>query len=631
MIIPGEKQGHSWLEDHLYFSNHEIKEIRMKHRILVGVVFNLVITNSFAVNIEDIDGALKTKISSHCELELENARYASDLLSSPTLFSNISISPEQSPKSGQRESLLLTNKVGLKYRISDYREAQLLRQFAESECQYFKYNMLRESYLNAFYPINEVNALNAKRNVIQLKLEELKTTVKGIEEKFKVQNATLQQLFGWQHIVFKLQQKIIEIDEKLEKLTQVLSNGSLYGNFSLVRNAGIQNIIKESELWQMKRTSVRRELSRPNRWDVGLSGGYQYRDVEMPVRVPAFLEVNLEYKLGYVVNREYRFNKVSSNYVSAHTNEITQKIQNKQLNESLDLSSYSRQYKLLKLRREKIENQSDLISTETNIKYDELEQKLLLEKITLDADFAYFKSKLNGSILLSDNNENNILAGLSEELSNSSNSSITPNNSRDLEGLYTGTPIELRTSNGIQTLYITNGSITPNEIIEKWTINSNTLRAHSTKVGSQFVKLEFSANSLNKEVVPLDSGEERRQIGIFMRAKNQCNLLYVMLRFEGEKINTVVQKKTNENQSTHSECGSNGYETLKPKHQELTNAITYGKPYILNAVIEKSQLSVYLDKTLVWFGGVDLSDLPLIGYAGIRADNIEMDFNFIER
>ena len=76
---------------------------------------------------------------------------------------------------------------------------------------------------------------------------------------------------------------------------------------------------------------------------------------------------------------------------------------------------------------------------------------------------------------------------------------------------------------------------------------------HATRV-----TLRFRLRGPSETTKPLGSGAIRRQIGLKLRAKDPCNLVYVMWRDQPAPV-IVVSVKRNPGEHTSAECGNRGY------------------------------------------------------------------------
>lgn len=185
---------------------------------------------------------------------------------------------------------------------------------------------------------------------------------------------------------------------------------------------------------------------------------------------------------------------------------------------------------------------------------------------------------------------------------------------------------------------------------------SPTMRMHATIPSPQKISLAFRYKGSVSAPTPLAGGDVRNQLGVFLLGKDQCNLLYVMLRFpepasgesklkskatgstgsEKSKVNLVVQTKINPRQSTHQECGNRGYNAVKPRLRvDLdASALTDGRIHVLTASAKsRNQLEVTLDERVVWTGDLprefaERLDKP--GLIGVRSDNATFEFEASE-
>jgi hypothetical protein len=168
------------------------------------------------------------------------------------------------------------------------------------------------------------------------------------------------------------------------------------------------------------------------------------------------------------------------------------------------------------------------------------------------------------------------------------------------------------------------------------TIDGPEVRATERAKTAKAARLVFTYHGPSKEESKLASGQVARQIGLKLRAKNTCNLLYVMWKLD-DKERVAVSVKRNPGQSTHKECGANGYVNIKPAFQERPEKFPSakdGKSHILEAEVSKSnaknyELVVKADGNVVWKGPIEVTLLDDIdGPAGFRSDNGRFTFKF---
>lgn len=126
---------------------------------------------------------------------------------------------------------------------------------------------------------------------------------------------------------------------------------------------------------------------------------------------------------------------------------------------------------------------------------------------------------------------------------------------------------------------------------------------------------------------PLRSGEIRRQFGLKLRAANGCNLIYATWRIE-PKSELVISTKLNPGKSTSAECGTHGYQNLKPTHASKAPRLKEGEAHTLRGEIEGSTLRVYIDNKLAWEGLLNAEAQKLEGPSGVRSDNGRFAFEF---
>ncbi|NTX38964.1 hypothetical protein HUA78_31415 [Myxococcus sp. CA033] len=136
-------------------------------------------------------------------------------------------------------------------------------------------------------------------------------------------------------------------------------------------------------------------------------------------------------------------------------------------------------------------------------------------------------------------------------------------------------------------------------------------------------ELRFSLRGSSSEQRALQSGEQRQQVGLKLRARDGCNVLYVMWRF-APKADVVVNYKRNPDQHHSSDCGNRGYVTVRPFRRSAVSAPSKGEEHALRAELAGVTLRVWADDSLVWEGDLPPEALALDGPVGLRSDNVRL-------
>lgn len=153
---------------------------------------------------------------------------------------------------------------------------------------------------------------------------------------------------------------------------------------------------------------------------------------------------------------------------------------------------------------------------------------------------------------------------------------------------------------------------------------SSKMRAQAEGGSGDEAELEFVYLGPTEEVAPLASGRVRRQLGLKLRAKDSCNVLYVMWRIEpGPDL--VVSLKSNPGKTRHAECGSAGYRTIRPRHRGQVPRLQVGARHVMRARLEGNALRAWIDGDLAWEG--EVSGLDFDGPVGVRSDNVRFAFS----
>jgi hypothetical protein len=138
--------------------------------------------------------------------------------------------------------------------------------------------------------------------------------------------------------------------------------------------------------------------------------------------------------------------------------------------------------------------------------------------------------------------------------------------------------------------------------------------------------LSFRYRMPSEKELPLASGGIVRQIGLKLRTKNTCNLLYVMWRICPDEYIFVTLKR-NPGESMHRQCRASGYQTiaiipLSSLQITAKDNKIHTVSASLNLQVNAYRLSVIVDDHKLWSGTIDLDLLNDInGPAGFRSDN----------
>lgn len=138
------------------------------------------------------------------------------------------------------------------------------------------------------------------------------------------------------------------------------------------------------------------------------------------------------------------------------------------------------------------------------------------------------------------------------------------------------------------------------------------------------VRLDFTYLGPSQGSAPLASGELRRQIGVKLRARDTCNVVYVMWHI-APTSGIFVETKLNPQARTHVECRDRGYARVRPIREASVAPIRAGKGRSLSAVLDGRVLRVLVDGSLAWEGLLPEEVLGMRGPAGLRSDNGEFD------
>jgi hypothetical protein len=152
-----------------------------------------------------------------------------------------------------------------------------------------------------------------------------------------------------------------------------------------------------------------------------------------------------------------------------------------------------------------------------------------------------------------------------------------------------------------------------------------TFRAVAPGHAGDAAALRVRVSGRTEHMRALASGQERRQVGLKLRAQDGCNVVYVMWRLD-PKPKLDVSVKRNPGARTAKECGADGYTKVKPMlpAKRLPDLVD-GGDHTLRAEIQGSALVAWVDETEVWRGVLPASAEGLVGPAGVRSDNLAIE------
>jgi len=148
-----------------------------------------------------------------------------------------------------------------------------------------------------------------------------------------------------------------------------------------------------------------------------------------------------------------------------------------------------------------------------------------------------------------------------------------------------------------------------------------TFRAVVPGYGGDAASIRFVARGPTVQTRALASGEDRRQLGLKLRAQDGCNLVYVMWR-TSPKPKLEVSIKRNPGARTSRDCGARGYTRIKPDAVGVLPALAYDARHELRAEISGDTLVAWIDDQVMWRGTLPAEARELSGPAGLRSDNL---------
>ncbi len=150
------------------------------------------------------------------------------------------------------------------------------------------------------------------------------------------------------------------------------------------------------------------------------------------------------------------------------------------------------------------------------------------------------------------------------------------------------------------------------------------MRAYLNESTPQAIQAHFTYLGQTANPFRLGSGTIRTQFGFKLHAQD-ADLVYAMWRIEPES-QLVVSIKSNPGQHTSAQCGSQGYQNIKPARSKPVPVLRPGETHWFRAQINGSEMTVFVDNSPIWEGSIPPLALGFNGPVGIRSDNARMQF-----
>lgn len=155
-------------------------------------------------------------------------------------------------------------------------------------------------------------------------------------------------------------------------------------------------------------------------------------------------------------------------------------------------------------------------------------------------------------------------------------------------------------------------------------VTQPTARAFARDTSGDAAALTFVYRGATEHERALASGDDRRQLGLKLRAANGCNLVYVMWRLD-PRPQLDISVKYNPGMTTHENCGASGYKKVTRAEHGSVPRLVIGERHTLRAEIDGDELTVWIDERPAWRGTLPGQARRLSGPAGLRSDNLAFD------
>lgn len=166
--------------------------------------------------------------------------------------------------------------------------------------------------------------------------------------------------------------------------------------------------------------------------------------------------------------------------------------------------------------------------------------------------------------------------------------------------------------------------LTRGELAKGASIEVPTMRGYALGAGGDAAQLVFTYRGESPGSRALASGDVRRQIGLKLRAQDGCNVIYVMWRLD-PRPKLDVSVKLNPGQTTHEQCGADGYTKVRTRTKYFVPAFEHGSTHTLRAEITGDEIFAWVDGRLAFHGRLPNGARTIAGPAGLRSDNTAFD------
>jgi hypothetical protein len=175
-------------------------------------------------------------------------------------------------------------------------------------------------------------------------------------------------------------------------------------------------------------------------------------------------------------------------------------------------------------------------------------------------------------------------------------------------------------------LDVTSGPILEQEL-GLLSVNEPIIRATKRTGTEQVACLQFHYLGPTSNRVSSASGIEFHQIGLKLRSKDPCNLVYVMWRIQ-PTYELIVQVKRNEGVSTSQQCGGNGYSDVAriPFQPFVFGQLNELLAWVQTDSNGHSEIHCWVNHQEVIRAPIDVQGID--GPTGIRSDNGQYNFRF---
>jgi hypothetical protein len=549
---------------------------------------------------------LRASYSPNCRLIQKQTEAHQPPLFSPKIFSKITREPNWliGPiDMGEQTSY----RLGIELDLLQWVTRGDAHAYATSECEHIDVENKFEKALVDIPLALEKSALTAEDNWLKEKQAEIKSEISQFQRKWQARVVSLPEFWQRKKWLMFIELKQHEIKQNLKQLPQ---------DINWMTEAQLKELEGSLTEHTIKTAMAKEKYQTPQPWNLSLQAGQEKKVLTYEGRIdtpshprPYFASLELSYLLFAPNSMGSRVSELEA----AYRDDLDTNVKNPHakllaLREKIQQERENKNGRLLILKEYLQEINQALASLDSHSQGVHLFSfQLQQEKFGNEMEAIYLADKIE---------KMDAFFGVKAKEKNKGSSLISAN----MKPAQNPVHLQVIATLGLLRNMPTGGYATA----------SSKMRAKIEPFSDTHLAVRFVYQGPTEKHEKLSSGIMREQFGFFIRALNQCNGVYIMLRL-GAQTELVVQSKLNPGKSTHAECEANGYKTIRPDvYFPLPHTIKSGDSFVLKTQVNEGLLEVFFDKTLLWKGQIPDKEFPNPGYAGLRSDNAKIDFDIVK-